>query len=153
MALKIKGTIFLLFLSVSFYAQEYSGKGEDINTILNNIKSFSKAYVNANYDELTSFYSTDAKIFPTGVDIIKGHEAIKKRWVLPKGAKILSHKIIPVEIKVAEDYAYDYGYYEGTSTNKEGVSSTWKGKYVIVWKKVNNDWKIYLDIWNRIDEK
>ena len=151
MALKIKSTIFLLFLSVSFYSQEYSGKGEDVNTILNNIKSFSKAYVNANYDELTSLYSTDAKIFPSGVDIIKGHDAIKKRWILPKGAKILSHKFIPVEIKIAKVYAYDYGYYEGASTNKEGVSSTWKGKYVIVWKKVNNDWKIYLDIWNRID--
>ncbi len=153
MHLKIKSTLLLLFLSISFYAQEYSGKGEDINNILENIENFSNAYVNAEYDKLTSFYSEDGKIFPAGTDIIVGHKAIKKRWTLPKGMKIVSHKVTPKEIKIIGDYAYDYGYYEGTSTNKKGISSPWKGKYVIVWKKMNNDWKIYLDIWNRIDEK
>ena len=151
--LKFKNTILLFFLSLICYAQEYSGKGEDINQILKNIKEFSRAYVGANYDTLTAFYSVDAKIFPAGVDIIKGHDAIKKRWLLPKGTKILSHKIVPREIKIIEDYAYEYGYYQGSTSSKEGQSSNWKGKYVIVWKKVNNDWKIYLDIWNKIDDK
>ena len=151
--LKFKNTILLFFLSLICYAQEYSGKGEDINQILKNIKEFSRAYVGANYDTLTAFYSVDAKIFPAGVDIIKGHDAIKKRWLLPKGTKILSHKIVPREIKIIEDYAYEYGYYQGSTSSKEGQSSNWKGKYVIVWKKVNNDWKIYLDIWNKIDDE
>jgi len=149
---KFKSTLLLLFLSIAFYAQEYSGKGEDINKILENIKGFSSAYINADYDALTLFYSTDAKIFPGGTDIITGHKAIKKRWVLPKEVKVLSHKINSKEIKIIEDYAYDYGYYEGSSTNAEGVPSLWKGKYVIVWKKIGNDWKIYLDIWNRIHD-
>ncbi len=153
MHLKIKSTLLLLFLSITFYAQEYSGKGEDINKILTNIDNFSKAYINAEYDELISFYSTDGKIFPTGADIIVGHKAIKKRWILPKGSKILSHKVTPEEIKIIDDYAYDYGYYQGSSRNKKGTIFTFKGKYVIVWKKTDNDWKIYLDIWNRIDEK
>ncbi len=149
--LQIKSTLILFLFSISFYAQEYSGSGEDINNILENIKNFSKAYIEADYDELTSFYSTDGKIFPGGSDIIVGHKAIKKRWTLPKGTKILSHKVIPKEIKIIEDYAYDYGYYEGSSSRKKEVYP-FKGKYVIVWKKVGNDWKIYLDIWNNIDE-
>jgi len=147
--LQIKSTLLLLLFSISLYAQEYSGKGEDINKILENVKSFSAAYVGADYDKLTSFYSTDGKIFPAGSDIIVGHEAIKRRWTLPKGVKITSHEVTPKEIKIIEDYAYDYGYYKGRSTNKKG-ENTFKGKYVIIWKKVANDWKIYLDIWNNI---
>jgi ketosteroid isomerase-like protein len=139
-----------MFLSISLYAQEYSGSGEDINIILNNIKNFSRAYVGADYDKLTDFYSQDGKIFPTGADIIEGHMAIKNRWTLAKGTKILSHKITPIEISVVDNIAYDYGYYEGTSSKNEVIDS-WKGKYVIIWKKVEGDWKIYLDIWNRVD--
>jgi len=150
--LQINSTLLLLFFSISFYAQEYSGNGEEINKILENIKSFSKAYIDADYNELTLFYSTDGKIFPTGADIIVGHSAIKKRWTLPKGTKILSHKVLPKEIKIIEDYAYDYGYYEGSSSRKKEVFP-FRGKYVIVWKKVDNDWKIYLDIWNNIEKK
>lgn len=151
MNLKFKSTL-LLFISMSCFAQEYSGNGEDINMILENIKEFSRLYVSAETDKLTAMYCEDAKIFPAGDDIIIGQAAIKKKWTLSKGAKILSHKVIPREIKIIDDYAYDYGYYEGSSKNKDGESSFWKGKYVIVWKKEDNDWKIYLDIWNRINE-
>ena len=149
--LQIKSTLLLLFFSLSFYGQEYSGSGEDINKILENINFFSKAYIDADYDKLTSFYSTDGKIFPAGSDIIVGHKAIKNKWIMPKGTKILSHKVTPKEIKVINDYGYDYGYYEGSSSRKKEVFH-FKGKYVIVWKKVNDDWKIYLDIWNNIDK-
>ncbi len=150
--LQIKSTLLLFLFSISFYAQEYSGSGEDINKILVNVKNFSKAYVDADYDKLTSFYSADGKIFPAGSDIIVGHKAIKNKWIMPKGTKILSHKVTPKEIKVIEDYAYDYGYYEGSSSRKKEVYP-FKGKYVIIWKKVGDDWKIYLDIWNKIDQK
>ncbi|MBT8384431.1 MAG: nuclear transport factor 2 family protein [Bacteroidia bacterium] len=150
MKFRIKSTYIFMFLSISLYAQEYSGSGEDINIILTNIKNFSRAYVGADYDKLTDFYSKDGKIFPTGADIIEGHLAIKKRWTLAKDTKILSHKITPIEISVVDNIAYDYGYYQGTSSKNEVIDS-WKGKYVIIWKKVEGDWKIYLDIWNRVD--
>jgi len=91
------------------------------------------------------------KIFPSGSDIIIGRKAIKEKWTLPKGSSIVTHKVMPKEIKIIEDYAYDYGYYEGSSTNEKGDLFPFKGKYVIVWKKNNDSWKIYLDIWNAIN--
>tara|TARA_R110002073_G_scaffold72537_1_gene177641 strand:- start:672306 stop:672761 length:456 start_codon:yes stop_codon:yes gene_type:complete len=148
--MKIKSTILLLFFISSLYAQEYSGKGVDINIILKNVSGFSKAYMDGNFDALTNFYSSDAKIFPDETDIISGHAAIKKRWTLPKGVKILSHKIYPKEINVINVNAYDYGYYAVTSSDENGNVSSSRGKYVIVWKKVKDDWKIYLDIWNTV---
>jgi len=153
MVTKVKSVFLFLFLISNLHAQEYAGNGADISIILKNINEFSKAYVNADYDKLTNFYSTDGKIFPIGADIKAGHEAIKKHWILPKGQSIQSHKVTPREIKIIDNYAYDYGYYSGVSVSKKGVTNTFKGKYVIVWRKDGGDWKIYLDIWNRIDTK
>ena len=114
------------------------------------IAAFSQAYINADYDAIADAYTQDGKILPNNTRIIEGREAIKKRWTITNGSKILHHKIKPEEIKFMGDYAYDYGYYEGRTQLADGNISTWKGKYVIVWKKVEDAWKMYLDIWNRV---
>ena len=120
--------------------------------ILDNIRAFSKAYVEGDYDAIADSYSEDGKIMPAGARIIEGKEAIKKRWMVTDGSKILNHEINPSEIFFLGNYAYDYGYYNGKTESSDGRISTWKGKYVIVWKKIDGNWKIYLDIWNRVNE-
>ncbi len=121
----------------------------DKEIILKNVEAFSKTYMAGDAEKLSQFYSEDGKIFPNNTDIISGREAIKKRWTLPEGVSIKYHKVTPSEIKIIGDFAYDYGYYEGSSSSAKG-ESPFKGKYVIVWKKIKGDWKIYLDIWNNI---
>lgn len=113
-------------------------------------KAFSKAYMNNDFETIAQSYTTDAKIFPNNADIISGREAIKERWMSGSGTKILHHELTPLEIKFFGDYAHDYGYYQGKSENKDGTVDHWKGKYVVIWKKEEGTWKMYLDIWNRI---
>ncbi len=119
--------------------------------IISNAEAFSQAYINADYDAMAETYTLDGKIFPNGTKIIEGQEAIKDRWIIRNGSKILHHKTVTEELKFLGDYAYDYGYYEGKTQKKDGSVSEWKGKYVIVWKKVAGDWKMYLDIWNNVN--
>lgn len=114
------------------------------------IKEFSRAYMEGDYDALANAYTPDGKIFPNNTGIIEGREAIKARWTLPEGARILKHEVNPESISIIGNYAHDYGYYEGMSSDAGGEISNWKGKYVIIWKKIEGDWKIYLDIWNRV---
>ncbi len=113
-------------------------------------KAFSKAYMNGDFETIANSYTTDAKIFPNNADIISGREAVKQQWMLGAGTKILHHEITPLEITLLGDYAHDYGYFEGKSENKDGSIANWRGKYVVVWKKEDDKWKMYLDIWNRI---
>ncbi|MBR9923052.1 MAG: DUF4440 domain-containing protein [Bacteroidetes bacterium] len=143
-------TLCFLFPANTLSAQQFTGMRDDIDEILEAIEDFSRFYVMADYESLANSYTTDGKIFPNNVDIIEGREAIKKRWELPKGVRVTRHEINPLEINIVEDTAYDYGYYEGTTLNADGSEVSWKGKYVIVWKKTDEGWKIYLDIWNRI---
>ena len=144
-------TLSILFLYItSLSAQSYKGKQKDINTILKNIEEFSKNYMDGNAEAIANAYTKDGKIFPNNLDILSGTNDLKKYWTMPDGLKVKYHKITPVEIEVIKKTAYDYGYYEGETILKDGSSSKWKGKYMIVWKKVGKEWKIYLDIWNSI---
>lgn len=118
--------------------------------ILEEVKAFSQAYMNADAPGIASMYTEDAKIFPGNSDIIAGREAIEQRWKFKEGVSELYHKVTPSEIKIIDNYAYDYGYYEGSIKNPDSEKTKFKGKYVIVWRKENDRWKIYLDIWNRI---
>ncbi|WGD33818.1 DUF4440 domain-containing protein [Olleya sp. YS] len=123
----------------------------DIDIIKENTIAFSKAYMEGDIDALANKYTDDGKIFPNNINIISSKESIKKYWMLPEGVKIISHKVTPTEIKVEGNYAYDYGYYEGKTRTQENEEVSWKGKYVIVWKKTGDDWKIFLDIWNKVN--
>lgn len=145
-------SIVLINVGVAYaFAQQYEGDQDEIDAILTSIENFSAYYMEEDYESLANAYASDAKILPPGADIIEGKEAIKKRWVLPDGVSVPHHKISPVEIKVIGDYAYDMGYYEGKTRRADQSEVSWKGKYLIVWKKEKGDWKIYMDAWNRID--
>lgn len=143
----------LLLLSFSFVqSQNFSGNKKDISTILKNTENFSAYVMASDYDNIDASYTNDAKIFPNNMNILEG-EDIRKYWTLPEGLSTSHHKITQSEITIVDNTAYDYGYYEGKTKNAKGEERSWGGKYVIVWKKENGDWKMYLDIWNNTEKK
>jgi len=130
-------------------AQEFSGEQDIFNTLAQISNQFSAAYVKGDAEKMASFYTDDAVIFPGNSDLIRGKEAIKKYWTLPTGRTITHHKITSVEIKLLDEFAYDYGYYEVSGTNNGEAWGLNYGKYLIVWKKDKEGvWKMHLDMWN-----
>ncbi|MEL7247617.1 MAG: nuclear transport factor 2 family protein [Bacteroidota bacterium] len=130
--------------------KRYSTNEQQHKELLAGIADFSKEVVAGNAKAVAEMYTEDGKIFPGGRRIMEGQEVLEQYWTPASTARISYHKITPEEIKFIGDYAYDFGYYEGKTTTQEGETSDWAGKYVIVWKRVGEEWKIYLDIWNRI---
>ena len=150
----MKKTLYILtfLITIPSLAQTYSGPEKDIQAILENVSTFSQNVMKGDYKAIAASYTTDGKIFPNNRDIMEGTAALESYWKPSEGWQTTYHKVTPKEIKVLGDEAYDYGYYEGTSKGPDRNESNWKGKYVITWKKVNGEWKIYLDIWNSIKE-
>ncbi|WP_298901695.1 nuclear transport factor 2 family protein [uncultured Psychroserpens sp.] len=142
--------VLVILTSQLSYSQTYTGGKEDIDHILKNTVLFSTYIKDSNYKMIGASYTNDAKIFPNNRDIIEGTKDIIAYWTLPDGVSIKHHKVVSNEIKILGDEAYDYGTYEGTTLLKNGKEVSWKGKYVIVWKKIDGIWKMYLDIWNSI---
>lgn len=142
----------VLFFMTPLYSQNFQGKKKDIQKILKNIENFSQYYIAGDVQKLVDCYTSDGMIMPNTHKILDG-KGLEKYWTRPDNKVVLSHKINPVEIKIIKKYAYDYGYYEGSHQVNDGDVVHWKGKYVIVWKKVGKEWKIYLDIWNLVNMK
>lgn len=143
--------VILFGMNVTAHTQKFTGKDKDIQQILQNIKTFSEHYMNSDHEAIAKCYTEDGIIFPSRIDFVQGQEAIAEWWTIPEEVTIKFHKITPKEITIVKKTAYDYGYYEGETLKPDGTSISWKGKYVIVWKKIGKEWKMYLDIWNRID--
>jgi ketosteroid isomerase-like protein/peptidoglycan/xylan/chitin deacetylase (PgdA/CDA1 family) len=128
----------------------YIGDQKDLEIIFRNIRKFSASYKSGDVESLVNCYTEDAKLFAHRMDIVANSGEISQFWKMPEDMKVLHHLVTPVEIVVSGDTAYDWGYYEGETQSGDGKIVPWSGKYVIVWKKVGGDWKIYLDSWNRL---
>lgn len=102
-------------------------------------------------EKFLTFYAPDASLFPGGMPLATGPEAIRKvigeLMALPGFA--LKFGQTKVEVARSGDLAYDNGTYELTANDAKGKPVTEKGKYVTVWKKQpDGSWKVLCDIFN-----
>lgn len=111
-------------------------------------RAFSAAYVRGDVDSMMALYTTDAVIFPNNSEMIQGQDAIRRYWTLPAGQTVTHHRATPTEIRVDGDHAYDYGVYEISGTRDGTAWGPNHGKYVIVWRRTPDGWRMHLDMWN-----
>jgi len=97
---------------------------------------------------MASLYTADAVIFPPGQEMISGREAIQRYWTLPSNRRITHHRATATEIRLDGDHAYDYGVYELRGERDGQPYGPVLGKYVIVWRRTPEGWRMHLDMWN-----
>jgi len=121
-------------------------QGTDVtNEIAPCYEKFIKAFNNGNAKGVAMNYAENAKIMPTNSDVIQGLEGIEAFW---KGAMDMGLKKAEIEIIQAEglgDTAIDEGRYKLFLGNGQMAD---QGKYIVIWRKVKDSWKMDLDIWN-----
>jgi ketosteroid isomerase-like protein len=104
-----------------------------------------KTFEQGNTTELAELYTDKAMIFPTGFDVIQGKQGIQGFW---QGAKDMGLKQLKLTTRELEQYA-EMAVETGTyKLYAEGEQEVDHGKYLVVWKKDNNRWKLHKDIWN-----
>ena len=96
-------------------------------------------------DKFVSYFASDATIYAPGMPAVTGTDAIRKAWGEMSGAPGFSLSWTPTEAVVAAsgDVGYTTGTYQGTT-----AGGTEKGKYVTIWKKEGDAWKVAEDIFN-----
>ena len=126
-----------------------SGDATDIAAILDQSLALSAAYMRGDIDALVAVYAEDGIAAPGGRDFVRGHDALRELWALPEGRIVTHHAARPVELHVAGDLAYDWGYYEGAVTQDGEARPPFRGKYLIVWQREpDGRWRIAHDMWN-----
>ncbi len=128
-----------------------SGDADYVAAILDQSRALSAAYVRGDINALVAVYAEDGVAAPGGRDFVRGYDALRQLWALPKGRVVTHHAARPVELHVAGDVAYDWGYYEGAGTQDGEARPPFRGKYLIVWQRGDDGvWRIAHDMWNSL---
>jgi ketosteroid isomerase-like protein len=111
-------------------------------------RQFSAAYMRGDADAMTALYTRDAVIFPERSHAISGHDALKRYWTVKPGQKITRHLLIPTQVTVDGKHAYDHGIFEIAGERNGKSWGPLRGKYLVVWRREPDGWKMQLDMWN-----
>jgi len=97
-----------------------------------------------------AYLADDAKSFPQGGFMLSGREAIVADLAPPpnRPPATLSWEPLGADVATSGDLGYTYGRYELATTDAEGAKVVRHGKYVTVWKRAGEGWRIALDIGN-----
>ena len=111
--------------------------------------------VNAKWTELfnkgdfagvASLYTDDATAFPPGSGMVKGSAAIGAMWK-NMAEQVSDPKVTTLDVKpLGPSAAREIGTFSLKTKGPTPQEVT--GKYVVVWEKVGQDWKLAADIWN-----
>ncbi len=94
---------------------------------------------------IAKLYAADALLMPPGADAIRGEEGISAFWQSAIDAGITEAKLESDSVdQYADDVAVEIGRY--TLLKKDEVAD--KGKYIVVWKRKDEEWRLLRDIWN-----
>ena len=138
----MRSTALVIAFVISLTAPASAQKAEIEATNAKWIELFSKG----DFSGIASLYSTDATALPPGSAMVQGRAAIEIMW---KGMaeKVGEPKLTTVDVKpLGPSAAREIGTF--TLKTKAPTPQEVTGKYVVVWEKVGNDWKLTTDIWN-----
>jgi uncharacterized protein (TIGR02246 family) len=95
---------------------------------------------------VASLYTTDATAFPPGSAMVRGEAAIGAMWK-SMAEQVGDPKLTTLDVKpLGPSAAREIGTFSLKTKGQTPQEVT--GKYVVVWEKVGNDWKLAADIWN-----
>ena len=95
---------------------------------------------------IASFYTADAIAFPPGSAMVQGRAAIEAMWK-SMAEKVGDPILTTLDVKpLGPSAAREIGNF--SLKTKGPTPQEVSGKYVVVWEKVGNDWKLATDIWN-----
>jgi len=94
---------------------------------------------------IATAYTADAEAFPPNSDVVRGRPAIEKLWKSVLDSGIGAFELATTEVESQGNLAYEVGTY--VMKTKDGKVAD-RGKYCVVWKRVNGRWLLHRDIWS-----
>ena len=98
---------------------------------------------------IAALYAEDGAVMPPNAPIGKGRAAIQETWASMMNTPGFDLTFNPEQIVLSSsgDMALDRGTYQLTIA-PSGRAQNDTGKYVVVWRKIGNEWKAAADIFN-----
>jgi ketosteroid isomerase-like protein len=107
------------------------------------------AFKARDFSTIEAIYAPDGLFLPPDAPPTEGAKAAAEIWKSWGELPNVEVTFGPLRVEVASsgDMAYDYGAYTFAFDGDKGRVID-KGKYVVVWKKLNGVWKVAADMFN-----
>lgn len=123
--------------------------GDADRAIARQNENFAAAARSGDVDQLMKFYSDSAVILAPNAPAVAGRDAVRQFWTGFLAASNVDVKLMTDDVTQSCDLAAERGRYELTMTPKPGGAAVHEsGKYVVVWRKLNGQWRAVEDIFN-----
>lgn len=98
---------------------------------------------------VAQLYASDGAIMPPGAPKAQGPQAIEKFWsgLMAAPGFGLTFRADHITVSSSGDMALDRGTYR-LDMGSPSARTQEVGKYVVVWRKIEGDWKVAADIFN-----
>ncbi len=109
-------------------------------------REWSRRFADGDLDWIMGLHAADARQLPPGADWVVGTEALRAAWegmINTEGLELAWEPVV-VTVSSSGDMAYDYG--TASMTTPDGTTQSMK--YVVVWTRVGDEWKIAVDMFN-----
>lgn len=141
------GTLCLLLIACEA-PQTETGATVDQQQVRQSIESqtarFERYVENQQFDSLASIYTAGGQLMAPNAPAASGENLISAfEGMADMG--IASIDLQTSEVEAAEDFAYEVGNY---SLMGEDGSEVDNGKYIVIWKMEDGEWKLHRDIFN-----
>ncbi|GAB3298941.1 YybH family protein [Hymenobacter humi] len=94
---------------------------------------------------IAGLYTRNGVLLPTGMEPIEGQAGIQAFWQGAMEMGIKRVKLHTNEVEQLTDTAIELGNYTLFGAHDQQLD---QGKYVVVWKQQQGQWKLHQDIWN-----
>ena len=106
---------------------------------------FMALFRDGNTSGLADCYTADAKVLPPNTDEVSGRSAIAQFWQAVMDSGVKEAKLETGEVDANSETAVEVSKFSLHGANGDTLDS---GKYIVVWKKDNGNWKLHRDIFN-----
>ena len=108
-------------------------------------ENFMAAFNSGDAARLAALYTEDGQVLPQNSDFVTGRPAIQAFWQASFDMGVNEAKLEIVEVEDHGNTAIEISKF--TLSGGEGQVLD-KGKYIIIWKQENGEWKLHRDIFN-----
>ena len=108
-------------------------------------RNFMETFARADAEGMGRLYTNNGQLLPTNSDFVTGIEAVQAFWQGVMNMGIKTAELETVELEGYGNAAVEVGSY---TLGGEGGQVLDKGKYVVIWKQEDGQWKLHRDIWN-----